>query len=332
MYDSLGMNGRKIRAAGDMRERKTMTQSEIFQGKIPEFLREKLLGQYGEDLVDRIIKGYEREKPVTLRVNELRVDKELVIKVLASEHIGYRPVTWSESALIIEQGIREPRLKALEIYKTGSIYLQSLSSMIPPLILAPKPGESVLDMAAAPGGKTTQMAVLSQNMASITACEKNKIRAERLQYNIEKQGATRVCVMIIDARRLDDFFSFDKILLDAPCTGSGTLDMCHRDVKERFNQSVLKRSARLQEELLVKGLKLLKPGHEMIYSTCSILEEENEAVVRGALKKVKAEVIPIELEAFFEVPMLPVGIKGTLCVCPNDQYEGFFLARLRRKK
>jgi 16S rRNA C967 or C1407 C5-methylase (RsmB/RsmF family) len=166
-------------------------------------------------------------------------------------------------------------------------------------------------------------------MASITACEKNKIRAERLSYNIEKQGASRVCVMVTDARKLDDFFSFDKVLLDAPCTGSGTLDMCQKDAKERLNQSSLKRAARLQEELLVKGLRLLKPGHELVYSTCSILEEENEAVVRKALQKVKARVIPIETDAFSEVPLLPVRIEGTMCVCPDARYEGFFVAKLR---
>lgn len=306
-----------------------MGQTETLQGQIPDFLREKLLKQYGEALTDRIGRGYEFQRPVTLRINELRADKEAVTEALTREHIQYRQVAWSESALIIEDGIREPRLKELEIYKTGGIYLQSLSSMLPPLILAPGAGESVLDMAAAPGGKTTQMAALSKNMASITACEKNKIRAERLSYNIEKQGASRVCVMVTDARKLDDFFSFDKVLLDAPCTGSGTLDMCQKDAKERLNQSSLKRAARLQEELLVKGLRLLKPGHELVYSTCSILEEENEAVVRKALQKVKARVIPIETDAFSEVPLLPVRIEGTMCVCPDARYEGFFVAKLR---
>ena len=95
--------------------------------------------------------------------------------------------------------------------------------MIPPLVLAPRQGETVLDMAAAPGGKTTQMAALSGNAALITACEKNRIRAERMQFNLQRQGATRVSVMVEDARRLDDLFSFDRILLDAPCSGSGTI-------------------------------------------------------------------------------------------------------------
>ena len=111
--------------------------------------------------------------------------------------------------MIIENA-REDKLKNLEIYKNGEIYLQSLSSMLPPIILEPKENENILDMAAAPGGKTTQIAAISRNNAMITACEKNKIRLERLKYNIEKQGA-RVNVIAQDARELQKMY-FQKNL------------------------------------------------------------------------------------------------------------------------
>ncbi len=300
------------------------------QQRVPEYLKEKLTGQYGRELTERILTGYENEKPVTLRVNTLKTDRETVRKCLELEGIRYKEVLWNQDAFMIE-GVREAAIEGLEIYKTGKIYLQSLSSMLPPLVLAPKAGESILDMAAAPGGKTTQMAAISGNMASITACEKNKIRAERLQYNLERQGASRVCVMVSDARRLDDFFSFDKVLLDAPCTGSGTLDMCRREAKDCMTRDSLSRSARLQEELLVKALKLLKPGHEMVYSTCSILMEENEQVVERALKKVKAQIEPVGRDGYQGIPMLPVKLEGTMCVCPDRWYEGFFVAKLKKK-
>ncbi len=114
--------------------------------------------------------------------------------------------------------IDEKRVQDLEIYKNGEIYLQSLSSMMPVIALEPKAKENILDMAAAPGGKTTQIATITQNEAFITACEKNKIRAERLKYNIEKQGAKSINVLIEDARNLSNYFSFDKILLDVPCS------------------------------------------------------------------------------------------------------------------
>ena len=113
----------------------------------------------------------------------------------------------------------------MDIYKNGKIYLQSLSSMLPPIVLNPMPKNDILDMTAAPGGKTTQIAALSNNEANITACEINKIRAERLRYNLDKQGASSVFVMLEDARNIDNFFSFDQILLDSPCSGSGTINI-----------------------------------------------------------------------------------------------------------
>jgi 16S rRNA C967 or C1407 C5-methylase (RsmB/RsmF family) len=141
--------------------------------------------------------------------------------------------------------------------------------MLPPLFLDAKEKETILDMAAAPGGKTTELAATTNNKAEITACEVNKIRAERLKYNINLQGAN-VFVMNQDAKRLDDYFSFNKILLDAPCSGGGTLDLNNPKNIKSFSFELVKNSAKLQEELLKKALKILKTNHGMIYSTCSI--------------------------------------------------------------
>lgn len=157
-----------------------------------------------------------------LRVNTLKAAPEDIQARLTQAGLAWEAVPWSPEALILPH-CREDVLEALPMYQQGEIYLQSLSSMLPPLFLQPQPGENVLDMAAAPGGKTTQMVALSGGKAMITACEKNAIRAERLKFNIQRQGAGRVSVLVQDARKLDDFFSFDKILLDAPCSGSGTL-------------------------------------------------------------------------------------------------------------
>ena len=185
--------------------------------QIPDFLRDKLNNQYGEELTNKIIEGYSKKRPVTLRVNTIKTTVEDVKEKLKEENIDFSQVNWSNNAIIINN-IREDGIRNLDLYKNGEIYLQSLSSMLPPIILEPKEKESILDMAAAPGGKTTQIAALTNNKATITACEFNKIRAEKLKYNIEKQGATSCYVMITDSRKLDNFFSFDRILLDAPCS------------------------------------------------------------------------------------------------------------------
>lgn len=297
---------------------------------IPKFLEEKLIKQYGEDINKKIIEGYSNRRKTTLRVNTIKSNSEEIKKVLQNEEIRYKKVEWNENAIIIENA-DEDKIKTLDIYKEGKIYLQSLSSMIPALVVEPKEKENILDMAAAPGGKTTQMASLSNNKAMITACEKNKIRAERLKYNLEKQGATHVNVMIEDARKLNEFFSFDKILLDAPCSGSGTININDSKLSKYYTQELVSRSIKTQKELLIKASKIIKNGGEIIYSTCSILKEENEEVVKEVMDKTNLELVPINIEGFTSIPVLPTELEGTICVCPDDLYEGFFVAKLRKR-
>lgn len=298
---------------------------------IPEFLYEMLLNEYGKDIAKDIIDGYLSNRPVTFRVNTSKTDINTIKEKLKSIDIKLKEVSWNDKAFIIEDtDINE--IKELDVYKNGEIYLQSLSSMIPPIVVDPKEGENILDMAAAPGGKTTQMANLSNNKAMITACEKNKIRAERLKYNLEKQDASRVTVMLKDARKLDDFFSFDKILLDAPCSGSGILNVNDENLHRTFTNELIERSIKTQKELLKKAFKILKVNGELIYSTCSILKDENERVVEEILKMQNIEVVPIDKALFKDVPLLPVDIEGCLCVCPTNLYEGFFVVKLRKNR
>ena len=297
--------------------------------KIPTFLYNLLQKQYGENLTNTIIDGYSLKRPITLRANTLKTNIQNIKDIFDSLGFTYKEVSWYKDALVMEN-VSEEQIKDLEIYKNGEIYLQSLSSMIPPIILSPKEDENIFDMAAAPGGKTTQMLALSQNKAFITACEKNKIRAKRLQYNLNKQGSNRVNVMIEDARQLDDFFSFDKILLDAPCSGSGTISIFDKRLESTFTEDLVNRSAKVQSELLKKAITLLKPGHEMIYSTCSILSKENEEILQKFIDMKKIEIFPIDTSIFSDAILLPVSIEGTLCICPTRLYEGFFVARIKK--
>jgi len=293
--------------------------------EIPEFLENMLLKQYGQDLTKKIIEGYSKQRLVTLRVNTIKSNIEKVKNELDKAEVKYREVLWNENALIIEN-VREEYIRKLNIYENGEIYMQSLSSMIPAIILNPKLNENILDMAAAPGGKTTQMAAISNNESIITACEKNKIRAERLKYNLEKQGVKCAYIMVTDSRKLDNLFSFDKILLDAPCSGSGTIQINDNSLTEEL----LHRSMKTQEELLKKALRILKKGGEMVYSTCSILSEENEKILDKVIKANNVEIIPIEEKILQGVPLLPVTKKGTVCILPNELYEGFFVAKIRK--
>lgn len=298
---------------------------------IPEFLQKMLINQYGEETTNEILQGYNVKRLVTLRINTLKTNSEDVVKILKENNITFKQVSWYKEALIIENA-DENTIKKLEIYENGKIYLQSLSSMLPAIILNPKENENILDMTAAPGGKTTQMAALSNNNSLITACEKNKIRSDRLKYNIKKQGANKVNVLVEDARNLDNYFSFDKILLDAPCSGSGTININDEKLQKYFNQDLIYRSQKTQFELLEKAINILKQNGEMIYSTCSILKEENENNLLKILNNKNIEIVPIDKKVFEKIPMLPVSIEGTICVCPNELYEGFFIAKLRKNR
>ena len=176
-----------------------------------EYLNSKLKEEYINDY-DKIITGYNEDRYLTLRVNTLKSSKEEIIRVFKNNNIEYDDVSFYKDAFIITNK-KENDLESLDIYNEGKIYFQSLSSMIPPLVLDPKEGENILDMTAAPGSKTSQIAALANNMALITAVEKDKIRCERLKYNLDKLGVKKTSVINIDSLNLDDNLKFDKILV-----------------------------------------------------------------------------------------------------------------------
>ena len=403
---------------------------------VPEFLHHKLEEQYGSSLAVKIEAGFRVERACTLRVNTLKAARGEVRQALDEAGVLTETVAWYADALAVrsldekrarawleahagdaaegqadEQRIPQ-RLGVLDVlrthplYQDGAIYLQNLSAMIPALVMAPRAGQAVLDMCAAPGGKTCQIAALSGGGALITACEKNAARAERLRYNLEKQGAGRANVMVCDARQLDPLFIFDAVLLDAPCSGSGTVLLAdeRQARKQRFAPDLLARTARTQRALLARALEAVPAGGVVTYSTCSVLADENEDVVQAALDRAllsgvsddesasnrsanaggrgrrrggkkggrgrkdtaraarfgalddgwdtegaapgpaaqasrgsagarrspACELIPLDPERFTGVPLLPTRVPGTLCVCPTDRYEGFFVAQLKK--
>ena len=297
--------------------------------EIPEFLKSKLLAQYGDEVTNNILDGYSKKRKVTFRINTIKTNFEKIKEELEKEEIDFAVSDFYENAIILND-VDENKIRTLEMYKNGEIYLQSLSSMLPPLILEPREKENILDMTAAPGGKTTQIAMLANNKALITACEKNKIRYDRLAYNVEKQGAKGINLMQEDSRKLSNYFSFDKILLDAPCSGSGTLYSEDENLEKYFTEELISRSAKTQEILLNKALNILKKNGEIVYSTCSILKEENELILKKILKQGKYEIIPINLEKYKALPLLPTIIEGVMCVMPTDLVEGFFVAKIRK--
>ena len=330
---------------------------------IPAFLAEKLTAHYGEADATRITQGYTdaAERPVTLRANTLKATAEEVAAALTEAGISFSRVPWYTDAFVLAD-VRERTVWDLDIYREGKVYLQSLSSMLPPLLLGAQPGMDVLDMCAAPGGKTSQIAALSAGKAHLTACELNAPRAEKLSYNLSKLGAANVQIMRTDARQLDEFFRFDAILLDAPCTGSGTLRADDERAEGRVTEKLLAKVTRSQRALLDRALTVLKPGGTLVYSTCSVLAEENEAQIKAVLAakrhrdcavapiilgelpneperidngekddRPKPVALPYADSGTFAIPTLPCSLPGALTVAPTRDFEGFFTCVIRKR-
>lgn len=296
---------------------------------IPNFLLENLNKDYGSDIVLDITNSYSKVRKTTLRVNTIKSNMQEIEEELSKNNFQYSKVEWSDFSLILEENSEE-KIKNMDIYKEGKIYLQSLSSQLPPLFLVPKADELILDMTAAPGGKTTELAALSNNESLITAIEKNKKRFERLKYTIDHLGVKKVSILNVDSRNLDEYFMFDKILLDAPCSGSGTLNV---NSLNTFSEELVTRSISTQRILIREAIKHLKVNGELIYSTCSILKEENENIIMELLNENKClELIPLDTKEYKSIPTLPVKLEGTLCVKSTALYEGFFVAKIRKNK
>lgn len=307
---------------------------------IPSYLREQVEVAYAPEVAGQVLAGYEaaRERPVTLRANALKATAKDVAAALDAAGIPWERVPWYPDAYVLGAGMAERDVWNLDIYKDGGIYLQSLSSMLPPLVLGPRAAADVLDMCAAPGGKTSQMAAL-EPAAHITACEMSAPRAEKLEFNLQKLGARNVQVMRQDARRLDEFFSFDQILVDAPCSGTGTVRAGDPRTAKRITPQLVSKVERSQRALLDRALTVLKPHGTLVYSTCSILPRENEEQVAAALKGKRhrdCKLVPLELppacsEGALALPLLQNGLPGTVTVAPTRLFEGFFVAKIEKR-
>ena len=261
-------------------------------------------------------------KKTTFRVNNLKSNVEEIESILNSNNIKYNKVDFFQDAFILEDDID---IRELDIYKEGKIYVQSLSSMLPPLYFDYKEKDSIIDMAAAPGGKTSEIASITNDTVLITAVEKNKLRGEKLIYNLDKQGLKHYSIIFEDATKLNEFMKFNKVLLDAPCSGSGTIT---KDQLESVTEDLVTRSSNIQKELLNKAINLVNVGDEIIYSTCSIFKVENEEVINKFIQEGRVEVVPITTT----IETLPSTIEGVITIKPSELYEGFFVSKLKKLK
>ena len=295
-----------------------------------EFLLEKLKTTYDESKINEIIKGLNLTKKTSFRVNTIKSSVEEVERVLNESGITYEKFKGIDYVILLAPN-SEDLLSKLDIYKDGKIYIQSISSMLPVYVLDPKENENILDMCAAPGGKTTLISAFSNNKSNVTAVELHKDRFERLKYNVNLQGANAF-LLNTNAIDLDNNLKFDKILLDAPCSGSGILNINDDRYKTYFTSALIEKCVKTQKKLITKASKILKKAGILVYSTCSLLKEENENIIDFAL----ANGFKVD-EEFFEDKAKNIGIdslekcilieKNYMKIYPSETYEGFFVTR-----
>ena len=282
-----------------------MNFSIIAKSKLPIDFINELNNDFTERNVDKILTGMSEERYTTFRVNylksnEVEVEDELVKNGLEFEKVRITESNFNFNAYVIYNK-NEKDLSKLKIYEDGKIYVQSISSMIPPIILRPEPGERVLDMAAAPGGKTTQMAAMMNNEGYILANEIDKFRCEKLEYNVEKQGASIVHIINKDGTQLNNSAkSFDKILVDAPCSGEGRFIVSNKKTYEHWSLKMQKELVEIQKKLLSNAINLCKINGTILYSTCALSLAENEKVIDWAINNFNIEIEKININICIE--------------------------------
>lgn len=249
------------------------------------------------------------------------------------------PIPWCSEGFWISYPERRDVGNLLE-HHLGMIYVQEAASMIPPLILSPKPGDLVLDMCAAPGSKTTQMGAMMHSTGLIVANDYKGQRLQSLGINLQRSCLTNVMITLMHGKRFYQF-QFDKILLDAPCSGTGTIRKSLKTITI-WNAGMISKLARQQKELIQRAFENLKPGGEMVYSTCSVEPEEDESVIDFVLKTFpSADIIKVKLPGLKTSP--PViefngikyddRVKDTLRIWPQDNdTEGFFIAKIKKRE
>lgn len=273
----------------------------------------------------------------SIRINTILTTVKETKKSIEAKGWKLTPIPWCKEGFWIEHPTRRDVGNLLE-YHVGKIYVQEAASMIPPLVLKPKPNEIVLDMCAAPGSKTTQMAMMMKNEGLLIANDYKGQRLQSLGINIQRSGLTNSIITLMHGKRFHQM-QFDKILLDAPCSGTGTIRKSLKTVRI-WNAGMITKLARQQKELLVNAFNNLKDGGELVYSTCSVEPEENEGVVDFLLEKFpNAKVVPVKLPGLktsqpimeFKNKKYNEQVKHSIRIWPQDNdSEGFFVTKIKK--
>lgn len=287
----------------------------MIREKLPQAFVERMQGMLGDEF-DEFIASYDSERRQALRINTAKLTVEEYLKITPFKLT--EPVPWAEAGFYYSAEERPGRHAH---HEAGLYYIQEPSAMSVAEKLDAKPGERILDLCAAPGGKTTQTAAKMKGQGLLVANEINAQRAKILSQNVERLGFTNVLVTNESPDRLADKFVgfFDKIIVDAPCSGEGMFRKDETAINE-WSEANVKMCAERQDMILDCAAEMLKPGGRMVYSTCTFAPDENEGSIERLLKR------NTEFEVVFMERLWPHKIEGeghfVAVLTKNDGYEG----------
>ncbi len=275
-----------------------------------------------------------RSLPVDLRANTLRISSDALKVRLYNQGISAEPFPWDPRTMRATAGVG----RTLEHW-LGLLYVQEVVQSIPVGVLDPAPGERVLDLCAAPGGKATDIAARMENRGCLVANEPNGRRQQALLANINRIGVLNATLTEFRGQDFPTSDRFDRVLVDAPCSAEGTVRK-DRSVRDGVSLSAIERLSRLQQLLITRGFDLLRPGGFLVYSTCTFAPEENEAVVAHLLAHRDAEILPLELPfphargiTSWEGKRFPDAVTACARLYPHHlDSGGGFIASIRRSR
>ncbi|EKE29905.1 MAG: fmu (sun) protein [uncultured bacterium (gcode 4)] len=306
---------------------------------LPQEFLERLKKIYSEEDYQEILKWFEAERITSFRINTLMSDKKEVEDYLNANDMSFTIADFSEIAYIIDKK-HEFTLKWSKLFYSGKIYVQWIASQIPAIVLSPVKWDIILDVTAAPWSKTTQMAAMTNNSCRIVAAEKNQIRFDKLNYNLKLQWVTCTQTVKIDALDLSKNFepeTFDKILLDAPCSAEWRININNEKTFWFWTIENIRKKHELQMDLIEHVIPLLKKWGTLVYSTCTLAPEENEEVIDAVLKRnfniSLAEIdftLPNSLPWIIEFwsKKYSRDLSKALRISPSELSEWFFIAKL----
>jgi NOL1/NOP2/sun family putative RNA methylase len=309
--------------------------------KLPEEFLARVQEIIPEDKRSTVIGSFSVPKPISFRVNTLKTATETLKASLEKQNLQIEQIPWYPDAFILRS--EKAQLMATEQYREGHIYIQNLSSMIPPLVMNPRTRDLVCDLTAAPGSKTTQLAMMMRNKGEIVANDISRTRLFRLKANLKSLGVTNTNVISVPGQALWKKYAgqFDKVLVDAPCTMEGRFSTLDPQTYEDWKPKKVKLLSKLQQHLLWSAVSITKPGGLIVYSTCTLAPEENEGVIDWILKKEHGNISVEEIK--LELPDTRSGLHSwkkkqynpqitkTLRILPSETMEGFYIAALRKK-